>query len=404
MSNKSFDIIVYGATGFTGQLVCDYLALKNEKDVQWTIAGRSKEKLDQVHAHIEQKFGTTLPEPIIADASDQSSLNAMCALTKVCLSTVGPFTKYGEPLIAACIENKTSYCDITGETSWVRQMIDKYGEKAAESGSLMVSFCGFDSIPADLGVYFLVDHAQKQGEQLKEIDAIVGVQGSASGGTLASICTILESSTPRQMARMRSPFFLNDKPVRTAVPHDGDPLIPRRRHGHWTMPFLMAAVNTRVVRRSQEQLLTKYGSTLSYRESATQTGLFMVILTWLALGVGMLLLVISFTRNLLKKYVLPAPGTGPSAERRANSWFTYNFYATTTSGKQMSALCAGGCPGYGETCKMIAESALCLAKQRDLIEKQSPIGKGGFGTPASVMGNLLIERLQKAGIRFEILQ
>lgn len=405
-SNREFDVIVYGATGFTGTLVAEYMLRQYglNGDLKWCIAGRSASKLESVRASLGEQaadLGIT-----VVDSSDRSALAALASRTRVVLTTVGPYALYGSDLVAACVEAGTDYCDLAGEVQWIRKMVDKHHQRASETGARIVHCCGFDSIPMDLGVYFLQQAAKEQhGDYCRSIALFVkATKGTASGGTIASMMNIIEEAKEdRSIARiMANPYALNPEGEREGPDErDQQKVLHDQVAASWTAPFVMAGVNTRVVRRSHALAGYPYGRDFRYRESVlTGTG----IGGWLkgammTLGLGTLVVGISFspTRKLLQKFVLPKPGEGPSRELQQTGFFNLMQIGELADGRVMRTRITGDQdPGYGSTSKMLAETAVCLA-QDDLDTS------GGVLTPAFAMGDKLLARLRKnAGLTFDI--
>jgi short subunit dehydrogenase-like uncharacterized protein len=405
---RPYDLVVVGASGFTGRLVVEYLAERYPigGPLRWAVAGRNREKLESVIAG--KCAAGKLPAVLIADSHDSDALRKLARDTRVVLTTVGPYAKYGSELVAACVESGTHYCDLAGEAQWIRQMIDKHQAAAAQSGAIIVHSCGFDSIPSDMGVFFLQREAGAAfSEPCEEIVLLVkAIKGGASGGTIASMLNIMEEAREdREIARiLADPYCL--------VPQDGQrgPDCPDQRGtrycaaaGVWTAPFVMAAINTRIVRRSNALLDYAYGSNFRYSE-ATSTGSGLggwaksVMMTG---GLAAFMLACSFnvTRRGLVRRIVPAPGQGPSRAQRENGFFDLRLFGKTGNGEQLSARVTGDRdPGYGSTSKMLSESAVCLAM--DALQTG-----GGFWTPASAMGELLMERLTaNAGLTFELMR
>ncbi|MCG8312667.1 MAG: saccharopine dehydrogenase NADP-binding domain-containing protein [Pseudomonadales bacterium] len=408
MTDKTYDIVVFGATSFVGQIICQYLVdtYGVAGDVSWAIAGRSESKL----ALVKQQLGGSasgLPV-IVADAANESQLKSLCEQTQVVLSTVGPYALYGEPLIKACVETGTDYCDLTGEVQWIKSMLTKYEAQAKQSGARIVHCCGFDSIPSDMGVYFVQQYAKSHFQApCQRIKLRVKVaKGEFSGGTVASLMNVANEAAkdPGLRKQLADPYLIADGPRPTvkqprvaSATHDKD-------FGCWLAPFVMEAINSRIVMRSNSLLGNEYGDDFQYDE-ALMTGAGPK--GWLAaqsitVGMGgfMVAAVIPPSRWLLEKFVLPAPGEGPSPEVQRNGFFDIRFYGETTNGQIVRAKVTGDRdPGYGSTAKMIAESSICLAKETAKTDKA-----GGFWTTASVFGERLIKRLQEnAGLTFEIL-
>jgi short subunit dehydrogenase-like uncharacterized protein len=405
-NSREFDVIVYGATGFTGTLVAEYLLRQYgvDGDLKWSIAGRSASKLESVRASLGEKaahLGIT-----VVDSRDESALAALASRTRVVLTTVGPYALYGSNLVAACVEAGTDYCDLAGEVQWIRKMIDTHHVRARETGARIVHCCGFDSIPMDMGVWFLQDTAMRgHGHYCDDIALYVkATKGTASGGTIASMMNIIkEAKQDRSIARMMAnPYALNPEGEREGPDgRDQQKVVFDADAGSWTGPFIMAAVNTRVVRRSNALAGYRYGRDFRYRE-ATITGRgFSGWLkgTVMTLALGALVLGISMgpTRKLLKKFVLPKPGEGPNRELQKTGFFNLMQIGKLPDGTVLRTRITGDQdPGYGSTSKMLAESAICLA--RDELET-----RGGVLTPASAMGGQLLARLRdNAGLTFDI--
>jgi short subunit dehydrogenase-like uncharacterized protein len=406
VQGREFDVVVWGATGFTGRLVAEYLLRRYAVggDLRWAMAGRDQKKLQDVRAGLGE--GSEDIPLLTADSHDPASLAAMASRTAVVCSTVGPFAKHGSDLVAACATGGTDYCDITGESHWIRRMIDAYESTARKSGARIVHCCGFDSIPSDLGSLFT--HRQMERlhggpcEQIKY--RVRRMKGTFSGGTVSSLLNALEESRSDPDARrvMGNPYGLNpigqqtgpDGPDQSSVRWDGDV-------GSWTAPFVMAAINTRVVRRSNALLDFAYGRDFRYDE-AVMTGdgpAGWVRATAMTASLGAFLGAASIgpLRSLMNKLFLPQPGEGPDREARENGFF--DILLVGKRGKDVVRVRVRGDrdPGYGATCRMLGESAVCLAK--DGLETP-----GGSWTPASAMGEHLIGRLEaNAGLTFQLM-
>ena len=408
MNNREFDIIVWGATGFTGALVAEYLLAQYGigKDLRWAIAGRSEEKLEQLR-HALGPDATALPT-VIADSFDEQKLHDLAAKTRVVVTTVGPYAKYGSALVAACVEQGTHYCDLAGEAQWIRRMIDTHHEAAAGSGARIVHCCGFDSVPMDIGVHFLQQEAKRRyGEYCASIVMNVkAMRGTFSGGTMASMMNLVkEARADREVARvLMNPYGLNPQGERTG-PDRGDQRGVKydETAQAWTAPFIMAGINTKVVRRSHALQGYPYGEDFRYHE-ATMMGKGLP--GWfgaagMAAGLGGFVLVASLgpTRRLLERYLLPKPGEGPSREQRETGFFDLRQFGSLSDGTVVRTRITGDRdPGYGSTSKMLAESGVCLAKD----ELSSG---GGVLTPAAAMGDALLGRLpENAGLTFEMLE
>jgi short subunit dehydrogenase-like uncharacterized protein len=405
-AQRQYDLVVWGASGFTGRLVVEYLVKKYPPggDLRWAVAGRDRSKLETVLAKIDGS--EQQPAIIIADSHDEESLQRLTQNTKVVLTTVGPYASYGSELVAACARNGTHYCDLAGEVQWMRAMIDRHQSTAVASGARIVPSCGFDSIPSDIGVLCLQNHAlDAYGAPCDEITLLVkAMKGGASGGTVASMLTAMDQARQdRDIAKILSdPYALNpagerggpDGPDQTGVEFNADA-------GVWTGPFIMAAVNTRIVRRSNALCDFPYGRDFRYRE-ATITGsgsggwCKSALLT-AGLGTFMLASSIAFTRKTIVPRLVPKPGEGPTAQQRENGFFNLQLIGKLPDGKLLRLRVKGDRdPGYGSTSKMLAESAICLAQNKLDVA-------GGFWTPASAMGTQLLDRLRNnAGVSFEL--
>ncbi len=394
---KRYDLVVWGATGFTGKLVAEYLARHASPGIAWAIAGRNRAKLEEVKAALDVDCGVEVGESL-----HRESLDAIVSRTRVVASTVGPFARYGTPLVEACAQHGTDYCDITGEPQWIRGNIDRLHTKAEANGARIVHCCGFDSVPSDLGVWMLHDHLQrKHGTRLASARGYVAkIKGGFSGGTIASILNLLEqASADKNLRRMVSdPYVLNPEGEREG-PDRRDQQGVRYDESlrRWTAPFLMAAINTRIVRRSNALLSYPYGRDFRYGESTLSAGRLQARIVNAGLAATLIGGSFGPTRWLMRKF-LPAPGQGPSADEREQGHFELRFYgrgegdpAPDVRGRVIGQ----SDPGYGETSKMLAESALCLAFD------SLPV-RGGILTPASCMGESLLARLRAAGMLFEI--
>lgn len=398
--------MVWGASGFTGRLVVEYLVKKYPPggDLRWAVAGRDPAKLEMVLA--STGCGEQQPAIIIADSHDEESLQRLTQSTKVVLTTVGPYASYGSELVAACARNGTHYCDLAGEVQWMRAMIDRHQSTAIASGARIVPSCGFDSIPSDIGVLFLQNHAlDTYGTPCDEITLLVkAMKGGASGGTVASMLTAMDQAREdREIAKiLTDPYALNpegerdgpDGPDQSGVEFNADA-------GVWTGPFIMAAVNTRIVRRTNALCDFPYGRDFRYRETTItgsgSGGWCKSALLTAGLGTFMLASSIAFTRKTIVPRMVPKPGEGPTAQQRENGFFNLQLIGKLPDGKLLRLRVKGDRdPGYGSTSKMLAESAVCLAHNNLDVA-------GGFWTPASAMGTQLLDRLREnAGLSFEL--
>lgn len=388
-STPEFDIIVYGATGYTGRLVAEYLSQEYADDsgLRWAMAGRSQSKLEAVRDEINAPADTPL---VVADTGDADSLRAMAERTRVVLTTVGPYQLYGSDLVRICAETGTDYVDLCGEPAWMRQMIDAHGETAKQSGARIVFSCGFDSIPFDLGVYFLQQAAQEKfGAALPRVKGRVRkMKGTFSGGTAASLKATLAAAkaNPEIYQLLGNPFALTPGFTGPAQPPAAKPEFDESL-GSWAAPFVMAAINTRNVHRSNALLGHAYGSDFVYNE---------MILTGPGEQGEAIAKAVTGDKSLAGDDA-PKPGEGPTKEERENGFYDVLFIGEGADGKTLTANVAGKRdPGYGSTSRMIAESAICLV--RDATDTQ-----GGIWTTAPAMGDKLIKRLQEhAGLTFKL--
>ena len=403
--DREFDVIVWGATGFTGKLVAEYLQRQYGvgAELNWAIAGRNEKKLET----LRDGLGDTAARlPIFtADSADRAALLQLATRTRVVLTTVGPYALYGSELVDACVEAGTHYCDLAGEVQWIRKMIDQHHDRAQATGARIVHCCGFDSVPMDMGTWFLQHEAkQRFGEYCKSITLLVkATKGAASGGTLASMMNILEeSSKDRAVARVLvDPYSLNPAGERDGPDgRDQARTIYRNDVKSWTAPFVMAGVNTKVVRRSHALAGYPYGKDFRYAEAImTGSGLggrLKGAAVTGGLGALMIAGALSPTRKILGKLVTK-PGDGPDQALRESGFFNLIQIGVLPDGKVIRTRITGDQdPGYGSTSKMLSECAVCLAKD-DL-----DVG-GGVLTPAFAMGGKLLERLQRnAGLTFEL--
>jgi short subunit dehydrogenase-like uncharacterized protein len=393
---KPFDIVLFGATGFTGKLTAEYLArATTPRPLRWAIAGRSRDKLDALARDLSAHTAHA-PEILLADVDDAPSLHALARVTRVVITTVGPYIKYGEPLVKACVDEGAHYVDLTGEPEFVDGLITRYHAQAEARGVKIVNACGFDSIPHDLGAYFTLQALrQKLPEKARdstpiEIEGVVRAKGNLSGGTWHSAVTA--------MARMRS--YEKEKKARGPLPLVG----PGRKVGALPSriqfePSLsvykvpMPTIDPQVVRRSA-RLLPEYGPQFRYGHYVGVKKLASV--AGLLAGVSSMFVLAQFppTRELLLKF--KDPGQGPSEEERKNAFFKVTFLARGGE-QQVRCEVRGGDPGYTETAKMLSESALCLAFDGDRLPSIY-----GVVPPAAAFGNTLIERLRAAGITFAV--
>ena len=391
--DKDIDIIIYGATGFTGQLCVKYFQ-SLETQAKWAIAGRNQEKLRKV---AEENLAEV--EILIADSDDEVALDNLTLRAKVILSTAGPFHRYGSKLVASCVKNNTHYVDITGENFWVKGLIENHHEEAARKGIRIIPSCGFDSIPSDLGTFFA---AKSLGKPIKRIESFHSYEGGASGGTLETMFSMGELDLGDDLT---NPFLLNPEDSysneQKQLSGDRVGISKKPEIKAWSGPFIMATANTRVVRRSEALLALRqesYGSNFTYQEHAYHKSWLSAVSSLLLTGLSVLVL-LSPLKRLVKPF-LPKPGEGPSEVVQENGWFDCKFIAESEDGtKSVFNMHGKGDPGYKVTSKLVSECALCLIE--DIEELPGGRGYGGVLTSASGLGHSLISRLTKAGIDFK---
>ena len=399
MSNtKELDLIIWGATGFTGQLVSKYLYKKYSKtDLKWGIAGRNKGKVSDV----AKQLNIDVDKIFIADCNDIESLIKLTSRTKVICTTVGPYAKLGTNLIEACIKTNTNYCDITGETQWIRKMIDKYHSKAKENKIKIINSCGFDSIPSDMGVFYSQKKFfEKTGKYANKINMrVAGAKGGISGGTYNSLSNVLEEARVDKEVRktLINPYGLNPIDKQTGRDKaDLQSVVFDKVSNSWIAPFVMAGINTKIVRRSHALIDFKYGADFSYDEATLSgIGFFGQVKGYLSLVP--IFLATRKKGSLIKNivdYVLPKSGEGPSEKTRISGYYNLRFYLIHQNKTYLSKVIGDMDPGYGSTSKMLAESAVCLT-----LDKTPETY--GILTPSVGLGEPLLKRLQEnAGLTF----
>ncbi len=404
MSN--YQLIVYGATSFVGQLLTRYLFERHgvNGDLQWAIAGRSQSKLNE----LRQSLGSAAQAlPIVlADAADEAALTAMCQQTKVVVSTVGPYVLYGSTLVKVCAHTGTDYCDLTGEPQWIAQMIEQYEATAQKNGARIVHCCGFDSIPSDLGTYYLQQQANQQfGQACTRVKLRVkAIKGGMSGGTVGSMTEMIKEASHNAALRklMANPYALcpsssQSKPKQPNLQfaeYDADAKA-------WSAPFIMAGINTKIVHRSNAISDYAYGQDFIYDETML-TGRGVVggaMAVGAAIGMAGFVAAVALppTRHVLEHFILPKAGEGPTPKQQLNGFYDIRLFGVTASGQGLTAKVTGDRdPGYGSTAKILGEAAVCLALEVSKEDKA-----GGFWTPSTVFGNKLVHRLtQYAGLTF----
>ncbi|MFC4052225.1 saccharopine dehydrogenase family protein [Actinomadura syzygii] len=386
---RPYDVVLFGATGFTGALTAEYLAGRAGPETRWALAGRDEAKLAAVRERLAELNPACADLPLLhADIAEPASIEKLAYAARVVITTVGPYSKYGEPLVAACARAGTDYVDLTGEPTFVDRMYVKYHEEAVRSGARIVHACGFDSIPHDLGVYFTVKHLP-EGVPLR-VEGFVRGRVSPSGGTWHSVIDVVSDTAGMRRAE-KERAQIEQKPRGRTVRISRRPIPRTRVGGGWTLP--MPTLDPQIVVRSAAAL-DRYGPDFSYGHYVAVKRLAGAAA--LAAGAPVLvgLALLPPTRSLLRR--LRAPGDGPSARERERSWFSVTFVGEGGGARVVTEV-AGGDPGYGETAKMLAESALCLAHD-DLPDTSGQV------TTAAAMGDALVERLVKAGITFRVRQ
>jgi short subunit dehydrogenase-like uncharacterized protein len=404
-SDRELDVVVYGATGFVGKLTALYLA-GAAPDAKIALAGRSQEKLERVRSELPAAASEW--PLIVADSSDRDAVGAMAASTRAVATTVGPYYKYGFPLVDACAAHGTHYADLTGETLFMRKSIDDYDEKAKASGARIVHTCGFDSIPSDIGTLLLHLHASENdlGTLGKTTLVVRATRGGVSGGTIDSLRGQLDAAKADKSLRkvMLDPYSLS--PDRSAEPDLGNErdslsISNEPELGGWLAPFVMGTVNSRVVRRSNALSEYGYGREMRYRETMLTGGLPLGPVKAASISGGLAALFaglsIGPTRKLLDR-VLPDPGEGPSEKTREKGFFKIDVHTTTSKGvKLVTKIDAPGDPGYKATAVMLGEAALALALDQDELPDAA-----GVLTPATAIGKKLADRLNAAGHSYSV--
>ena len=406
------DLVLFGATGFVGRLVAAALLVAQREqapDLRWALAGRSLSALKA----LRESLGAgdrAYPALIVADAEDEHSLATLCRDARVLISTVGPYARYGEALVRACVASGTDYCDLCGEPQWIRRMIDRYATQARASGARLVPCCGFDSIPSDLGVLFLQQSTlAREGRACETVRMrVYGLKGGLSGGTAASLINVArEAAEDRRVRRLLAdPYALCPESPKLATQQEGVRFAFRDAcSAQWCAPFIMAAINERVVHRSHALLGRCWGDGFVYQEAvACGRNQRKAFVKAHAIAAAMLAFLAGASiepgRRLLERFLLPAPGEGPDAQARESGSFDLRFFGLREGQVRIRVqVSADRDPGYAATAAMLVQAALYLA--RDL----PPDWPGGFWTPASLPGDALRERLQQfAGLRFRVLE
>lgn len=403
-ANTSYDIIIFGATSFVGQILAQRMLTLHPagSSIRWAMAGRSLQKLESVRSELKGD-ADELPL-IVADSHNEESLITLCQQTKVVISTVGPYALYGELLVKACAQSGTDYCDLTGEAQWIARMLKKYEGDAKQSGARIVNCCGFDSIPSDLGVHFLQQQAKQQyGQFASSISMRVkALRGTLSGGTLASGMNLIEEATADKSLRreMANPYSLCGKAHGYKHRQQFQSGAVFDKHfNKWSSPFIMAAINSRIVLRSHFLMGNPYSETFQYDEAMLNKRPFDAYLQSTILKAFTFCAAFSPLRAVMNRF-LPQPGEGPSKQAQIDGFYDMRFLGHIDADKSLMVKVTGDQdPGYGSTAKMLAEAALCFIDNAEEIEQS-----GGFLTPATAFGNVLLDRLTKnAGLTFEVI-
>jgi short subunit dehydrogenase-like uncharacterized protein len=408
-ATRPHDVVVFGATSFVGQILTRYLyeTFGLDGKLRWAAAGRSRPKLEQVRRALGDDAGTL--HLLTADASRPDDLRKLCTSARVIVSTVGPYALYGGPLVQACAETGTDYCDLTGEPQWIRRMLEKHETTARRTGAQIVHCCGFDSVPFDLGVHFLQARARERlGRPCSQVKMRVRkMQGGFSGGTVASMLNLLEEvSAEPSLRRVLADHYALCPPDRRPAVRQRDVRFAEydADFGAWIAPFVMSAINTRIVHRTNALSRHSYGPEFRYEEAVLTgkgvTGRLNAIGLSGALGTMLAAGAVGPTRRALQRFVLPAPGEGPSPESQRRGSYDLRFFGRTEDGRVLRSRVTGDRdPGYGSTAKILSQAAACLA-----LDVRPTPGAGGFPTTAVVFGDKLIERLRAhAGLTFELL-
>ncbi|TCO76827.1 saccharopine dehydrogenase family protein [Chromatocurvus halotolerans] len=405
--DKPVDIILFGATSFVGRILCNYLVNEHsEPGLTWAMAARSESRLAELKASLGDA-ARSIPT-LVADASSETDMRRLCDHASLIISTVGPYALYGELLVKACAESGTDYCDLTGEPHWIRRMLTKYESAARASGARIVNCCGFDSIPSDLGVKFLQDQAMARfGQYCRRVKMRVKAsKGGASGGTIASGANLYKEAAQNAELRreLRDPYSLcpeghgfKARQHSVTVEYDED-------FQAWAGPFIMAAINTRVVMRSNALHEPPYHPDFLYDEGMLtgdgHQGKQRARILALGTTLGTVMLAVAPLRWATMKF-LPSPGEGPSPRQQQEGFYDLRFYGETESGESLTVKVSGDRdPGYGSTSRMLAQAGLSLCKEVSREQRG-----GGFWTPATVFDERLFRRLESyAGLRFEVLE
>ena len=406
----NYQLVVFGASSFVGQLLTRYLFQRHgvSNGLEWAIAGRSQAKLEELRDSLGA--GAAGLPIIVADADDEKALRKLCKQTRVVASTVGPYALFGSTLVKLCAETGTDYCDLAGEPQWIAKMIQQHSAAAQKSGARIVPCSGFDSVPSDMGAYYLQQQSiQRFGKPSARVKLRVkGIRGGASGGTVASMLESIRESVANPALRklLNNPyaFFTSDS---SGLPRQPNPQFASYDEDakKWMAPFVMAVINTKVVHRSNELSDFSYGRDFVYDETMLTRGGITGRASAVGIAVGLAAftgaLALKPTRALLQRFALPKPGEGPSPAEQEAGFYDLRLFGTTHNGDKLQARVTGDRdPGYGSTCKILGEVAQCLAL--DVSKSDKP---GGFWTPSTLGEDKLLARLSEhAGLTFSVVE
>ncbi|KAJ1456527.1 hypothetical protein M885DRAFT_482456 [Pelagophyceae sp. CCMP2097] len=393
---QKYDLTIYGATGFTGRLAAKYVSTQYGSSIRWAIAGRSEAKLLELQATLGG-----VPGVVVADGDDDAALAALVGGTKAVAALAGPFARYGSKLVGACVAGGVGYCDITGEVAWVREMVAKHDDDAKVTGAQIVHLCGHDSVPWDLSTLMLANKLKESGESLSRVDFYDKLVGAPSGGTIETMMGIIADPNSGRGTHAKALGFdplLKKSDGASAFETKDDSIGSFSTAGeHPRSLFVMAKVNGCAVKRSNA--LLGYGTKVTYSEGMQHASALGALAAFAQMALGLLLLVFPPTRLLLRKFVLPAPGQGPSEEKMAKGFLHITGVAKGDKGTIVKSLIKFHVDaGYKDTARMVVESALALALEPERIKSG-----GGVFTPACCQGEVLLERLCKTGSDFAYL-
>lgn len=412
---RAFDVVVYGASGFTGRLVCEHISQAYQGKVRWAMAGRDRAKLETIRSGLAESNPAVEAVPlIVADAFDLPSLTTMAQKTAVVINVAGPYAKYGDKVVEASVEGGAHYCDLTGEVNWIKRMIDRHHEEAARKGVKVVHCCGYDSVPFDIGALVVADHIRtKLGKGTSQIFGLVkDARGGVSGGTIASAMNMAEAEDRADVrAAMGDKYYLCPAGTRGGDRGSARELLPQWNavDGAWMAPFVMEAINARIVHRSNALAPQPYGSDFKYREAVSTHSLAVASLVSGFIVAAGAVMGLSPLRRVASRF-LPQPGEGPSRDLMLNGYWKHAAIGLTeeppgTEPQVVVAHCSDPHRdgGYWGTARMLLEAGLCLALDGERC-KEAGYLQGGVLTPATAMGLVLADRLRAAGITFDVVE